>query len=242
MKIDLIEARRWTRDRLEQALEQQTAATRDAARLGEVVAASTRSMTQHISAIVQAAENELQQYRDWSVEAENRIVEMKNRILAEIDATGMTPERDLSLLKAMCASVEARVKAMNARIEEMQTLVLTPATFPFPLQSPITAAWELSGHTDTLALRFMLAPFEATLPPVLFSGLNEVLRRHPLPDGRHMYRWLLVFEGHYVKHLSWEKAYEYASERLAGTSAGGGPDAMATSYKLHRRRLKSISG
>jgi hypothetical protein len=77
----------------------------------------------------------------------------------------------------------------------------------------------------------MLEPFETTLPPVLFNGLNEVLRRQRRSDHRHPLRWGLVFEGHYVKRLTWPAACEYASERLAGTSAAGGPDTMWKSYK-----------
>jgi hypothetical protein len=124
--------------------------------------------------------------------------------------------------------------------------------------------WEQSGHTDMVALHAMLAWFvkmrlpvllnrlnkdsgrdkdEAMFLTALFNGLNEVLQRqHGPPDSRHPNRWLAVFEGHYVKHLGWPAAYKYASERLAGTSAAGGKEAMKKSYQLFARRSKTMVG
>jgi hypothetical protein len=111
---------------------------------------------------------------------------------------------------------------------------------PFPCRPPPEEIWEQSGHTDMVLLRAMLSRFEAALPPVLFSGLNEVLLQQQPPD-HHLIRWFLVFEGHYFKHLTWEQACVYASKRLAGTSAGVGWHMMAKSYKLYRRRFRSKS-
>jgi hypothetical protein len=48
-------------------------------------------------------------------------------------------------------------------------------------------------------------------------------------------RWQAVHEAHFRRGLSWPKAYEDASVKLAGTKFGRGPDAMATSYKNHQR-------
>jgi hypothetical protein len=76
---------------------------------------------------------------------------------------------------------------------------------------------------------------------MLFDGLNEILdslQRHQPTDYRHMPRWNLVFVGRRVKRLTWPKAYAYASEQLAGTPAGGGPEAMRTSYKRVNRALR----
>lgn len=91
--------------------------------------------------------------------------------------------------------------------------------------------WELSGHTDTAALRAMLAPFAATMPAALVNGLDESLKQRRPSDHRHVLRWWLVVEGHDIRRLTWKRAYAYAAKRLAGTSAGAGVETMVKSYK-----------
>jgi hypothetical protein len=207
----------------------------DADRLDDVITASKQSFKQHIRARMEELRTEGQQIKDRRLEVEKRIT-----------TTGILTPHDLSLMEVI-----------NAEVEKFDFKIRADCVLPFPRRLTPEAIWEQSGHTDTPALHAMLTRFVKTHLPMLFHGLNEVERKHLLalfrgldevlrqqrtPDRRHAIRWHLVFEGRYVKRLPWRAAYEYASERLAGTSAGGGPEAMAKSYKLHVRRCKNMPG
>jgi hypothetical protein len=165
-----------------------------------------------------------------------RIWDLFREILRRIEATGVGTEIDRALLTSKIPRLTGDYSTTAAAFDKVEHAVRAVR----PVLSPADM-WEQSGHTDTVALRMMLAPFRATLPPALFDGLNENLGKveRQLPtDYRHICRWDLVVEGRHVGRLTWPKAYEYASEQLAGTSYGGGPEAMRTSYKRVNRALR----
>ena len=137
-----------------------------------------------------------------------RIVELESGIYA----TGVVTERDQHLIEVL--------KAMFGKLRKLPR-VKTPEE-----------RWEQSRHTDTAALLDMLHPFEAILPPVLYNGLNGHLRKQP---SKHVVRWALVYEAHFIKKLSWQTAYTDVSERLADTSACGRSSTMKSSYQLVTR-------
>jgi hypothetical protein len=200
-------------------------------RLKEVLTAFKQSVEQDTKATAEAFRTEVQQTRD-------RIEEVSNRIAT----TGILTERDGSELEAAIAKIQEHEVCLDR---------LWP---PFPRAPTFEARWEQSGHTDTTALHGMLARFVTTHLPVLcsgleegearqllvlFGGLNEVIlrRQQPPPDRRDTIRWLLVFAGRYVKRLTWQAAYEYASKQLAGTSAGGSRRTMKRAYM---ERIQSL--
>jgi hypothetical protein len=195
-----------------------------------------------LTAFRQSFKQSTEEFRTEAQQNRDRIEEVMNRIAT----TGIVTKRESYPLE----TATAKIQEFEVRLDR-----LFP---PFPRAPTFEARWKQSGHTDTTALHGMLARFvtthlqalcsrleegEARQLLVLFGGLNEVmLRQQQPPDHRHAIRWLLVFEGHYVKHLPWPAAYKYASNRLSNTSAAGGRDAMAKSYKLHARRSKSMPG
>jgi hypothetical protein len=191
----------------------------------EVWTAMRHSIERHVVEVIQQQRNGLQELEDLRSEAENRIAR-----IAATDATTVAEGQAILLrLKDKQQSFGNQARAMLSKLDLARRLPRLPT---------MAELWEQSGHTDAGALREMLAPFDTTLPPVLFNGLNEVLRRQRPSDRHHLLRYGLVFEGHYAKRLPWPAACKYASERLAGTSAAGGPDAMWKSYKRVNKRAK----
>jgi len=90
------------------------------------------------------------------------------------------------------------------------------------------------------------------LPPWLFAGLHQVLERSMCGPSVDEVRWLMVRQAldHpepdpdkalepdlQLAHLTWEKAYAYASRKLAKTDARGAPDTMKKSYQKIERSL-----
>ena len=79
------------------------------------------------------------------------------------------------------------------------------------------------------------------LPKWLFEALRAVLAtRLPQKPDLHSLRWLMVREGKQKrdgakKPPSWEKAYSYAAERLAGTRWAGSERTMKASYQIFER-------
>jgi hypothetical protein len=93
----------------------------------------------------------------------------------------------------------------------------------------------------------MCGPFRP-LPNWLFTAVRGVLAaRLPQEPDLHSARWLMVREGKQKREGSnktptWEDAYEYASERLAGTPWAGEPRTMKASYLIARHRLQHRVG
>jgi hypothetical protein len=176
------------------------------------VTGANRNLDEQIAAVTQSLGGHLserwEELEKMIREIYERIVESENRIRAN----GMVTERDQHLIEV--------VKDMFGKLPKLPGLK-TPEE-----------RWEKSRHADTAALLDMLHPFKAILPPALWNGLNEHLRKQP---SKHMVRWALVYEAHFIKKLSWPAAYEDASERLADTLAGGRSSTMKSSYLLVTR-------
>jgi hypothetical protein len=206
----------------------------DADRFHEVLTVCKHSLTQDIRARAEELRVEAQQITD-------RVEEVSKRIAK----TGIVTERDHSQLEAI-----------NAEAQELEGRA-GHAFPPFPRPVTLEEDWDQSGQTDMTALLTILAPFTKARLPALCGGLKEVearrlvvslrglfkvLARQHQTNLRDRIRWLLVFEGHYARRLPWRAAYEYASKRLAGTSAAGGKYAMEVSYKMFARRSKNMVG
>ena len=110
--------------------------------------------------------------------------------------------------------------------------------------------WEKSRHTDLDALHGALFLLQVQLPPWLFAGLHQVLERSMCGPSVDEVRWLMVRQAldHpepdpdkalepdlQLAHLTWEKAYAYASRKLAKTDARGHPTQS-------RRAIRKSSG
>jgi len=76
------------------------------------------------------------------------------------------------------------------------------------------------------------------LPDWLHEALDDLLTaRLPKALRRDRRRWVLVREGH--EHgLTWDDAYAYASEQLAGSDAQGSPRTMKWSYQNIQRDMR----
>jgi hypothetical protein len=76
------------------------------------------------------------------------------------------------------------------------------------------------------------------LPDWLFTALNELLiARVPKGEWRDRRRWQRVREGR-ERGLTWDEAYAYASDRLAGSNAQGLPRTMKWSYQKLQRKTR----
>ena len=97
--------------------------------------------------------------------------------------------------------------------------------------------WEKSKRTDLHALHGALIFCGAQLPPWLFSGLCRLLEQQfpQLESPYHEIRWMRVREA--MSEMRADVAYEWASEKLAGTPAHGGRDTMMKSYQKIERSL-----
>jgi hypothetical protein len=74
------------------------------------------------------------------------------------------------------------------------------------------------------------------LPDWLFRGLNAELKaKLPNKPDLHGGRWLVVREGK-QRGLTWEQAYQYASDQAAGTP--GSARTMEESYKIFEAKLR----
>jgi hypothetical protein len=141
----------------------------------------------------------------------------------------------------LAAEIGRRTDRTDIKAERERILIDAVEEMFRKLPPTPTEMWELSGRTDTEALIDMLAPFAATLPPTLLDGLNERLQQQQTAPDFHLLRYALVREGVEVKGLTWAKAFVYASERLAGTSAAGGKWAMRESYRLRKRLARRLA-
>jgi hypothetical protein len=94
------------------------------------------------------------------------MIETENRIanIAATDATTIAEmQTQLLRLKDEQQSFGNQARTMLSKLD-LERLPRLPTS---------AERWEQSRHTDMAALRAMLAPFETTLPPVLFNGLNK---------------------------------------------------------------------
>jgi hypothetical protein len=105
----------------------------------------------------------------------------------------------------------------------------------------IHAAWKASsnGERDSHLFDALWLCHNRRLPEWLFKVFNELLiARVPKGEWRDRRRWQMVLEGR-DEGLTWEDAYAYASERLAGSDAQGTPRTMKWSYqKLQQRSTR----
>ena len=80
------------------------------------------------------------------------------------------------------------------------------------------------------------------LPHWVFKALKaELAVRLPQEPDLHGVRWLMVLEGK-RQGKTWQNAYKYASERLAGTQWSGASLTMKASYQDFERKRRRQTG
>jgi hypothetical protein len=99
-------------------------------------------------------------------------------------------------------------------------------------------AW-LQSNNDGYLFDALGLCHDRRLPAWLFTALNGLLiARVPKGEWRDRRRWQKVREGR-ERGLTWDDAYAFASERLAGSDAQGTPRTMRWSYsKLQRKNRR----
>jgi hypothetical protein len=101
---------------------------------------------------------------------------------------------------------------------------------------------------SALALCSPLTPgTDYRVPQWLYKALcdQQAARLRQVEPDMHWLRWMMVWEGKRQKRPGsseklrpWPGAYQYASEKLAGTPYEGGPDAMKRSHHIVQRILR----
>jgi len=96
-----------------------------------------------------------------------------------------------------------------------------------------------------LLLAFMdwrVTPPRLEMPAELYERIRrliewELVRRPWSRRQIQQMRWFAVREGRDRPRLSWDEAYEYASQYLRGTPAQAGRDMMKKDYQAFQKRL-----
>jgi hypothetical protein len=112
-------------------------------------------------------------------------------------------------------------------------------------EAAIEKAWRESGSLHVIADRLAFCRMRNEPPPewvhraLLDFANTKVDGESYAKQARSLVRYVAVREAHDREGLSWEKAAEWAADRLRGESAGASPETMWKEYKKKRKALRA---